>query len=530
MAPWQAYNSRARPIELDANPDERPHTRPRPNGSQPASALSRSQLTVTIYDSDSSETLANDSDEEILVDAASPDNIGTDFGSLTGQTHSGFDPGDYLTDDNFESFLAAEAANFIEVIDLTEEPRCSFDRRSYVTCEGTRYHRRIIPQFSANGYVYAPGKSVELNDGTFLRILNVLEDRPGEIFLRGHRFQRLEDMGSRVPDWLNELCWIVDQATDDAVTTDVSLAEVKRFRTIHLTNWTYPNVSHRTSGSSFQSKNEARQKDELYCRLKQVTISSKHQSEVEVAIHYLTPTEADKEYTVSPALLRQLWRGDTPSFGSTERPKPRLQNEVIDLDNTPTRVIDLTAPSNVPLKQRRQYTFGDGFCGAGGVSCGAVQAGLHVKWAFDKDQHAANSYRLNFETAICETCDVTDFLTNKPEFLKVDVSHASPPCQTFSPAHTVESSNDDANSACIFSGRDLVERSKSRVHTMEETSGLYERHKPTFFGIVHDFIEIGYSVRWKVLHCIDYGVPQLRKRLFVIVAGYSDPSTCHNLF
>ena len=41
------------------------------------------------------------------------------------------------------------------------------------------------------------------------------------------------------------------------------------------------------------------------------------------------------------------------------------------------------------------YTFADGFCGAGGTSVGARDAGLHIKWAFDHDGDAIDTYALN---------------------------------------------------------------------------------------------------------------------------------------
>jgi DNA (cytosine-5)-methyltransferase 1 len=54
---------------------------------------------------------------------------------------------------------------------------------------------------------------------------------------------------------------------------------------------------------------------------------------------------------------------------------------------------------------------------------------------------------------------------------------------------------------------------------MEETSGLPERWADVFHRVLLDMVEIGYSLRWAVLRCDDYGVPQDRKRLVVIAAG-----------
>ena len=78
----------------------------------------------------------------------------------------------------------------------------------------------------------------------------------------------------------------------------------------------------------------------------------------------------------------------------------------------------------------------------------AQQAGLHIKWAFDKLSHAITTYRLNFKTAMCEESNIFSFLTNDPDFLRVDVSHSSPPCQTFSPVHTVQVQDLDTHSTC----------------------------------------------------------------------------------
>jgi DNA (cytosine-5)-methyltransferase 1 len=164
------------------------------------------------------------------------------------------------------------------------------------------------------------------------------------------------------------------------------------------------------------------------------------------------------------------------------------------------------------------YTFGDAYCGAGGTSCGAKQAGAEIKWACDMDPSAVQTYSLNFEGDI-HWCAFNDLLTTPPEELRVDIAHCSPPCQTFSPAHTIDCPRDDRNSACIFSAWNLLEHALPRVLTMEETAGLAERHQFILFRVIMDMLENGFSVRWAVIDVLHYGVPQTRKRLIVIAAG-----------
>lgn len=354
-----------------------------------------------------------------------------------------------------------------------------------------------IGEACVDGIVYKPGQSVELVDGTFLRITAVLNG-PDGLFLDGRRLWRTKHRQEiYIPKHRNEVIWIIDGTDTDNL--GIPLSHVKRFFKIIFTNWCNIETDSR--------RHNCHSRDTVFCRLKQILVSSD-----EISVQFLTYDEADEQYRDAPSLLRHLWRGETLPFG--DGVTPWFHQVAIDLDGTNSTVIDLTMASD-----RRQYTFGDGFCGAGGVSRGAERAGLQIKWAFDNNKHAVTSYRLNYKNASCEQSDIFLFLTNSPEFLRVDVSHGSPPCQTFSPAHTIAGPNDEANSACIFSCADLVRKAKPRIHTMEETCGLYERHKETFDRIIQDFIEMGYSVRWGILNCMHYGVPQTRRRLILIASG-----------
>ncbi|PGH12784.1 hypothetical protein AJ80_06608 [Polytolypa hystricis UAMH7299] len=417
-----------------------------------------------------------------------------------------FSSDDYMADEDFDDYVTALSLSSIPVQREEASPAAA-------------KQRSIILKYHANGKCYKKGKSVELYDGTFLKIQQVLllqgDGGRDEIFLQGWHFQRNEDMESLAPQRLNELCLIVDLPVDEAPQNtnpmtniiplyEVRLQDVKGFRIIRLTNCNYANMNVHTQ-RGVTSEDELRREGLLFCRMKYIRVLEQGQGRrtrvVEEAILSLTAAEADAGFSVDANTLRLRWRGGTTPGGSY-RGYQAGRAGVVDLEQS-----------------RQQYTFGDGFCGAGGVSRGALQAGLRVSWGYDKCAKAMQTYRLNFDTAVGETCEVAHFLTNNPQDIRVDIMHASPPCQTFSPAKTVACAADDDNEACIFSVLQLVLAVRPRVVTMEETAGLPERHKEFLWATVHTFIEHGYSVRWKVLNCKDYGVPQTRKRLVMIASG-----------
>jgi DNA (cytosine-5)-methyltransferase 1 len=90
--------------------------------------------------------------------------------------------------------------------------------------------------------------------------------------------------------------------------------------------------------------------------------------------------------------------------------------------------------TRLPAKTAK-YTFGDAFCGVGGASQGAVQAGLHVLWGLDKDHAAIEAYNRNHASAQIFLLDAHDFPPpDMVKSLRVDILHLSPPCCYWSPA------------------------------------------------------------------------------------------------
>lgn len=166
----------------------------------------------------------------------------------------------------------------------------------------------------------------------------------------------------------------------------------------------------------------------------------------------------------------------------------------------------------------QRYTFGDCFCGAGGTSRGAVDAGLRVEWGFDFDLSACKSYALNYIAADVYNVDAHYFSSLTDKEHKVDICHLSPPCQYFSDAHTVSGKDDDMNVASLFAVFELLYQAKPRVVTLEQTSGLLRRHILYFNAVILMFTARGFSIRWRVIDCANYGVPQKRSRLIMIAS------------
>lgn len=206
------------------------------------------------------------------------------------------------------------------------------------------------------------------------------------------------------------------------------------------------------------------------------------------------------------------------SFSEQKHKDSRLQVSSIGARAPKPSASRTTTTSSGPAVNRQRYTFGDCFCGAGGVSRGAVRAGLRVEWGFDFNLAACKSYHLNFFGAKVYNVWCNRFTSLVDVDHKVDIGHLSPPCQYFSDAHTIDGKDDEMNTASLFAIPELLQKMKPRVVTLEQTSGLLRRHPIFFNAVIHMFTSLGFSIRWKILNCADYGLPQKRKRLIIIAS------------
>lgn len=151
------------------------------------------------------------------------------------------------------------------------------------------------------------------------------------------------------------------------------------------------------------------------------------------------------------------------------------------------------------------------------MSSGARSAGLANTWSFDFNIDAVTTYRKNFPGCKTYHMSANEFVALPPEDLLVDVVHLSPPCQPHSPAHTIAGKDDDQNEASLFCVKQCLEISRPRMVTLEQTDGILNRQE-WFRSLINFFTDLGFSISWKVLHGVEYGVPQTRKRLFLLAA------------
>ena len=280
-----------------------------------------------------------------------------------------------------------------------------------------------------------------------------------------------------------------------------------------LTNHIFPTGSYRGDDINLLLTNHAiLQNCRLACRWKYHAHSEK-----EGTLVALSFIEVDAGY--QRADPKPAWRGTTLIGGSCADWLPgekvfdraeRSQSENLD----PFALHQLNDPLG---GSGRRYTFGYGFCGAGGVSRGAKAAGLRLQWSFDFNKEAIDSYRMNFFETDCWYCSADTLITSIPDNLKVDILHLSFPCQPFSPAHTRPGKNDGANEASFFALEGVLKRAKPRVVMEEETFGLLRtaNRMRWFRAMIQVFTKLGFSVRWKIFNLLEYVLPGRRQRLFV---------------
>jgi DNA (cytosine-5)-methyltransferase 1 len=189
---------------------------------------------------------------------------------------------------------------------------------------------------------------------------------------------------------------------------------------------------------------------------------------------------------------------------------------------------------------KRKFTVVSTFAGGGGSSIGYKLAGGHVIFANEFVREAVSTYRENFPKTFVSPEDIRK-LSRNPELLKkfkvkkfdLDIFDGSPPCAThskaagrsadffrpkskFVPYSTTVQKNIEG---LIFDFVDMALLFQPKVCVIENVTGI--RNSREFAKAMDRLCRVsdtnrGYVFESRELNSEDFGVPQSRKRLFVV--------------
>ena len=162
----------------------------------------------------------------------------------------------------------------------------------------------------------------------------------------------------------------------------------------------------------------------------------------------------------------------------------------------------------------------DLFSGIGGFREGLSRAGGFACMGHcEIDKYADKSYRALFDTKGEWFC--SDIKKADPKGIPAfDLLCAGFPCQPFSIAGNLGGFS-DARGTLFFEIARLAAARKPAYLLFENVPNLLSHDGGrTFAVILHALDELGYGMEWQVLNSKDFGVPQSRKRLYLI--GYLD--------
>lgn len=156
----------------------------------------------------------------------------------------------------------------------------------------------------------------------------------------------------------------------------------------------------------------------------------------------------------------------------------------------------------------------DLFSGAGGLSLGLKRAGYEVAACVEINKDAMNTYSSHDGNAVHYNEDVRGISFEKFRG-KIDVVSGGPPCQPFSVGGLRKASKDSRDMIPEFVR--CLREAQPDAFIMENVPGLMlKKTRPYFDSVLAQLSACGYRLNWAVLSAADYGVPQKRRRLFIL--------------
>ena len=186
------------------------------------------------------------------------------------------------------------------------------------------------------------------------------------------------------------------------------------------------------------------------------------------------------------------------------------------------------------------------FTGAGGMDIGVTGAGFDVLACFELDRHCCDTLRTNIARENRRTKVFEGDVRNaNPEEIRKELGlvrgelallFGGPPCQPFSQIGK-QGSLSDPRGLLIFELIRFAEALRPKAILFEQVKGLMtapdqKGRRGGVFDLVLSKLEaMDYVPKWRVIKAADFGVPQLRERVFIVATekpnGFEFPSPTH---
>jgi DNA (cytosine-5)-methyltransferase 1 len=164
----------------------------------------------------------------------------------------------------------------------------------------------------------------------------------------------------------------------------------------------------------------------------------------------------------------------------------------------------------------------DIFCGAGGSSAGARLAGAKVVRGIDACDVATATFHDNFSKSVVETRRLGPFSGPSSDMREgdIDLLLASPECTNHSPAKGSKRRSEKSRQTSSYFVN-FARKLRPRWIVLENVVQLrsWRGYKPA----VQDLQRLGYKVHPQILDASQFGVPQSRRRLFLLCDRDHEP-------
>ena len=170
--------------------------------------------------------------------------------------------------------------------------------------------------------------------------------------------------------------------------------------------------------------------------------------------------------------------------------------------------------------QLKDLNFIDLFCGIGGFRLALNSFGAKCLFSSDFDKDCQKIYELNFKEK--PYGDITKININ--EIPNHDLLSAGFPCQPFSISGK-QGGFDDTRGTLFFDVARIIKKRKPKIIFLENVANFASHDNGKTLGTVKKvLIDLKYNFFYKILNSSDFGVPQSRKRTYMlgIKKSYND--------